>query len=195
MYEKCLKCDHLGHDCFPNLYIMSVEDMRDFAVKLKKERRLSNAKIAKISGVSKGTIDSSFANKDADIHYTTFAPILCALLGSNWEESPCPENIADEFRNKETIETLERENEELKERLQNGAKKRAEEAQYLKKEIKIKTIAIITLGVLLFLSLSVLIIALIIDRVDSGLGFLWIDKTLSFYADNTSSGISSLTML
>lgn len=167
MYEKCLKCNHLGRDCFPNLYVMPVEDMREFAIKLKKERNLSNAKISKISGISKGTIDSSFSNKDGDIHYTTFAPILCTLLQSDWEESPCPQFIVNSDKDNETIERLEKENAELK-------AKNIEDTQYLKRAIKTKNTAIIILGTVLFIALVVIIAALAIDRYNSGLGFLWV---------------------
>ena len=35
MYEKCVECDRLGKDCIPNLYIMSADEIRDWARKIK----------------------------------------------------------------------------------------------------------------------------------------------------------------
>lgn len=86
MYEKCLDCDRLGKDCIPNIYAMSVDEIRSWARKLKEKKGWTNSDLAKASGVPKGTIDSSFSKHGKkDVNYSTFAPILCALIGGEKE--------------------------------------------------------------------------------------------------------------
>lgn len=198
MYEKCLKCEELGKKCFPNFYIMPVDDMRDFARNLKEEKHMSNADIAKISGIPKGTVDNSFSKKNADVYYTTFAPILCALIGSDGEESPCPAAILKHIEQsvkygndsndhndaeyklntelvssfEQRIEQLERENRELNKRLRD-------DDQYYKNVIQRKNQAIRVLGVALFIFASIIIISLIIDKYDTAHGFFWMTQQAS----------------
>lgn len=86
MYEKCLNCDRLGKDCIPNFYTMSVQEIRAWAKKMKEKKGWSNADLAKASGVPKGTIDSNLSkHARKDVTYSTFAPILCALIGCEGE--------------------------------------------------------------------------------------------------------------
>ena len=65
MYDKCVKCDHLGKDCIPNFYAMDIGEIRDFARKLKEEKGWSNAYLSEVSGVPKGKIDSKNAIDNA----------------------------------------------------------------------------------------------------------------------------------
>ena len=92
MYEKCIGCDRLGKDCIPNLYIMDVEEIREWAREQKEYKGLTNAELSELSGVPKGTIDHSFSvrvGKHVDMNYSTFAPLLRALIGAEAEEMPC----------------------------------------------------------------------------------------------------------
>lgn len=92
MYEKCIGCDRLGKDCIPNLYVMDVEEIREWARAQKEYKGLTNAELSELSGVPKGTIDHSFsarAGKRIDVNYSTFAPILCALIGAEKKEMLC----------------------------------------------------------------------------------------------------------
>ena len=71
MYEKCIDCDRLGKDCIPNLYIMTSDEIRDWARKRKEFLGWSNADLSEKSGVPKGTIDSNFSknpDKNADVN-------------------------------------------------------------------------------------------------------------------------------
>ncbi len=56
MYEKCISCERLGKDCFPNLYIMEVEEIREWAKLRMKYKGWTYADLSEASGVPKGTI-------------------------------------------------------------------------------------------------------------------------------------------
>lgn len=182
MYEKCLKCEHLGKNCLPNLCIMPVDEMYDFARHLKDNKHMSNADLSRISGVPKGTIDNSFSY-NTDIRYTTFAPVFCALIGSDGEETPCPKFIADTKKDKETIERLEKENDNLKERLKEGKEKSQEDKKTITKQNR--TIAFFRVIFVVFLLFVIAVLP--IDKFNSDIGFFWIEKTASFFGNDAIS--------
>lgn len=169
MYEKCIRCNRLGKDCIPNLYIMEVDEIRDWARKRKEFLGWSNAELAKASGVPKGTIDSNFSKRataSIDVNYSTFAPILRALIRCDSSEMECREESSNGGYSAEEVETI----------IERGD----ERVVYLKEQImrlqktsdaRIK--AVIVLGVLLFVTLLLIIIFLIIDKENSGIGFFW----------------------
>ena len=162
MFEKCLNCNRLGKDCFPNIFVMDVAGIRLWARKLKIARGITNAELARKSGVPKGTIDNHFSAKathTADVNYSTFAPILCALLDCGKEEMECPgSNEIESFTEEETKRDIEFLKEQLKiaQEIAHGRKK-----------------AIILTCFALFIILSIIILALIIDKFNPYIGFFW----------------------
>ena len=139
MYEKCISCERLGKDCFPNLYVMDVEEIRKWAKLRQKYKGWTYADLSEASGVPQGTISSSFSKKGGDVNYTTFATMLRALVGGEPGESPCPNFSADVPLLQEEIVQLEQDNEALKEQVGNAEGVRRDDIKTTKAE-KQKTI-------------------------------------------------------
>lgn len=166
MFEKCIKCERLGKDCFPNIYSMNMLDVRDFAMKLKEHKRISNGELSKRSGVPKGTIDMHFKQKNpysADVNYSTFAPIICALIGCDEKEMECPPSMKN---NEEKCDLLISEYEKKVEYL----KKQVQEEHRISER---RARAMYILGTILLVLLMMIIAALIVDALNKDLGFLW----------------------
>lgn len=158
MYEKCIGCDRLGKDCIPNLYVMDVEEIREWARAQKEYKGLTNAELSALSGVPKGTIDHSFsarAGKHVDVNYSTIAPILCALIGADSQEMPCSVTEAKREENtdleKEYVARIERMDALLKWRKQ----------------------VIVFLIVLCCILLDFVLAGIVVDFLDSEIGFFW----------------------
>ena len=124
MFNKCVTCERLGKDCSPNFYSLSVEEVRNWARRRLDYLDWSYTDLSEASGVNVKTIGASFSKTGCDIMYTTFAPMLCALVGSKKDELPCPissEDIAlkDQTIKQQTgrISLLETENEKLRSQL------------------------------------------------------------------------------
>lgn len=178
MYEKCISCDKLGKECIPNLYVMDVAEIRNWARALKSSKGLSNADLAQLSGVPKGTIDYSFSvGKNTDVNYSTFAPILRVLIGCTSAELPCRDESQDSA---EIIHRLEGENEFLKSCIEKTQLERkttnasnADRSSFMQAEIERRNKVIIVLSVLLLVALFFIIAALAVDALNDSIGFFW----------------------
>lgn len=165
MYDKCIDCDRLGKDCIPNFYTMSVQEIRAWAKKMKEKKGWSNADLAKASGVPKGTIDSSFSrHAGKDVTYSTFAPILCALIGCEGEMLCFKDNDA-------KAEEIESENAAL--RAQMAAMKDDYENRltYFRDQLKWKKQMIVILIIVSLVLLAFVLIYAFIDLTNPGMGF------------------------
>lgn len=171
MYEKCIKCERLGKDCIPNLYNMSVEEIRVWAKKLKDEKGWSNADLAKASGVPKGTIDSSFSRKSKkDVNYTTFAPILCALIDSDGE-MPCY-NGCDGFQEiEEENAALMAQVAKLQSHLEENKKDYEERIKYLKDQLRWKRQVVVVLIAVSCIMLTFVLAEVVMDWMNPNVGF------------------------
>lgn len=161
MFEKCIKCEHLGKNCIPNLCVLPLEDVNKWAIKLKAYRGITNAELSERSGVPKGTIDMHFSKKKRhypDVNYSTFAPILCALIGS--QGMKCPKDKLD--GNVEDVDHV--------------IKESRKKIDYLKRIAELRLKAIIVLSFALGITLITIIIALLVDKFDPDLGFFWFGK-------------------
>lgn len=158
MFEKCIMCEHLGKDCIPNVCSMPLEDVNEWAIKLKAYRGITNAELSERSGVPKGTIDMHFSKKKnhyPDVNYSTFAPVFCALIGS--QDMKCPKDKLD--GNVEDVDPVIRESQK--------------KIDYLKKIAAWRLKAITILSFALGITLVTIIIALLIDKLNPDLGFIW----------------------
>lgn len=183
MYEKCITCDKLGKECIPNLYVMDVSEIRDWARALKAHKGISNAELANLSGVPKGTIDSNFSShsgRHPDVNYSTFAPILRALIGCTGDEMPCKEGS---YESSEIISRIESENEFLKSYIEKAHLSKqtaddvyADRSNFMRGEIKRKNAVIAVLSVLLLICVLVIMAALIADALNDNIGYIWHSK-------------------
>lgn len=194
MYEKCINCKRLGEDCTPNFYTMPLNDMRIFAKRLMTAKGWKNADLAEESGVKEGTVKNALSQKDRDVYYSTFAPMFCALIGSGSEETPCPEPVLEESKHLEAIERLKKEKRALEQRLEEAKTNADVQANFLKGELEKEreiskerkrwrdifcVIALVALGII--------VAALIVDALNSHIGFFWLEDKASYIGDITDN--------
>lgn len=176
MYEKCIKCERLGKDCIPNLYIMDVLDIREWTRKLKEEKGWTNAHLAEVSGIPKGTIDSCFSKKNgknADVNYSTFSAILCALLECDHIEMLCRDSEAECCHIFNENEELRKENAELKERYASIREDYENRIAYFKENIKYKRHIIAILIIISCILCTFILLGIAVDWNYSDIGFFW----------------------
>lgn len=144
MYEKCIKCERIGMSCVPNLMTMEFPDLIQWCTQRQKYLGWTNQTLADKSKVPVGTINRIKQGDYLDCKYSTIRNILIALIGGTKDEFPCNAQVEKELQQ---MEALEKENEELKLRLekideQHRADIRAviaeykEEVTFLKDELK-----------------------------------------------------------
>ena len=131
----------------------------------------SNAYLAEVSGVPKGTIDSNFsknAGKAKDVNYSTFAPVLCALLGNCNAEMPC------HCDDNNIIMSL-MENERLKRQLDEMEETKTEydeRLRYFKEQMQWRKHVIVFLIATCCVLIAFIIAGIAIDWINNGIGFL-----------------------
>ena len=108
MYEKCITCSRIGESCVPNLMRMSFHDLILWCNKRQKHLGWTSQTLADKSKVPIGTINRIKADDYLDCKYSTIRSILIALIGGTTDEFPC--NMQ--------LESVEKENEVLKNRLE-----------------------------------------------------------------------------
>ena len=169
MYEKCLNCPKIGATCEgPHFFSMSAPALLEWCKSRKKFLRLSNEKLAELSGVPKGTIDRLLSGEHLDFKFESIRPLIKVLSGGEWIEAPCPDepnNFVDE-----KIVHLEEENENLKKEISVYKEK----TEIYKEELKWNRISSAILGVLLAGCLVLITVALVVDHFHSDLGFFWV---------------------
>lgn len=139
----------------PNLYVMTSDEIRDWARKRKEYLGWTNAELSEKSGVPKGTIDSNFSknpDKNTDVKYSTFAPILCALIGADGNEMQCRGQSA--YNHDESVEILKNQI--------------AHEQETAKIRLKIIRLLAFSLAAVLV----IIIIALAYDNLNPEIGFI-----------------------
>ena len=126
MFDKCIKCERLGQDCMPNLMILSFADLIAWCNKRQKDLGWTNQTLADKSTVAIGTINRIKVGDYADCKYSTIRNLLVALIGGVSTEFPCKEKLENELKmledcntQREKLSALEKENQELRTRLDN----------------------------------------------------------------------------
>lgn len=190
----------------PNFMAMPTEDLIHWCNARKKQLPgLTYDRIVEKTGLSKGTISGFFTGTHADYRIETIRPILKLLIGGEWEDSPCGDPTSEErakYEDKhrqleegiawrdDKIKHLMQQNEDLlkqKEAMQtlitNTNARNTQDKDFLRKQLderyhflKRKDKVIIVLSVLLGLSVTAIIAALIIDRLNGDVGFFWLES-------------------
>ena len=109
MFDRCITCDRLGHDCVPNLFVLDFADLLAWCKKRQKHLSWSNQDLADKSNIPVGTINRIKSGEE-DCRYSTMRHILHALMGGYALEFPCQKVLDQEFA---AIETLKLQNEDL----------------------------------------------------------------------------------
>lgn len=194
MYSECLTCPKLGISCDgPNFAVMPADELLKWCRKRKENLRLSNAQLAEMSGVPKGTIDRLLSSTAGAFNFETIRPLLRALIGGNFNGNPCgdpPEQAQKNYE--EMIEFLQRENQRLRDHVtearanyQKTIDQMHAEAEshdiFLRGQIKDQKISIIILATVMALALGTIITALVIDMFNPNIGFFWLDSADAIY--------------
>lgn len=124
MFEKCIECPKIGESCVPNLMRLPFPDLMQWCNKRQKYLGWTNQNLADRSKVPVGTINRIKAGDYSDCKYSTIRNIVITLVGGTTDEFPCNEQVEKELRQLEYLEqqaaklsAAEKENEELKARL------------------------------------------------------------------------------
>ncbi|MBQ8616214.1 MAG: hypothetical protein IJ418_01755 [Clostridia bacterium] len=192
MYTECLTCPKIGKTCDgPNFFAMSTPELLAWCKARKAELRVSNARLAELSGMPKGTIDRLFAGEHVDFRYETIRPLLKALTGGTWSGNPCAAPEEDEILQKkiqeleaeitkrdESIQQYKKNYDDLTTLVANTNKRHEEQLHFLRGEIKRKNKFVTFLAILAVVALLYIIVTLIIDLADPSRGYYWLEGLL-----------------
>lgn len=192
MYSECVRCQKLGHECDgPNFVAMPPQELIAWCKERKKHLGLTHAKLAELSGLPQGTVDSLLANSHADYKVGTIQKLLQVLVGGKWLGDPCADptgtagaELQEKIRALETdikhrdekIRHYEVELEEMKVLIKNTNARHAESQNFLRDQIRFRNRVIVVIGSLLFVCLAVIIGALAVDKSDPTRGFFWLSQ-------------------
>lgn len=79
---------------YPKILSLNPNELIDWCNKRKKDMKLSNAKLAELTGVPEGTLDRIFTGKNPEFRYSTIQPIVAYLIGI---QNDTPEKAPNEF--------------------------------------------------------------------------------------------------
>ena len=199
MYIECVTCSKIGVTCDgPNFMGAPAPELLAWCRARKAHLGLSNAKLADLSGMPKGTIDRLFAGEHIDFRYETIRPLVKALVGGEWSGNPCPDpHDNDNAELLEQIEKLKADNTRLQGQADNIERHYDKELQFMREPLDYEhstrrniRIALIVVSVLLCIALLGIIAALIVDRLNGDMGFFWLSEL--FY-HGTEEGIGGLS--
>ena len=184
-FTACITCPKLGKGCDgPNFFSLPATDVLEWVKTRKTEMRLSNAKLADLSGVPKGTIDYVLGSNRADFKFETMRPIIRVLVGGEFGGNPCPDpngdlsaKIAELEKKNEALHGVIKENKAAYdadlERERFDADRRVD---YLKHQLRVRMIFLIVMAAALMITVGVIIVALLIDRSNPNKGFFWLEE-------------------
>lgn len=198
-YNRCIKCPALGQSCDgPNFAAMSTDRMVEW-IRLKKEHLgWSNGKLAEESNTPKGTVDRILAGGHTDFKVGTIAPIIKALVGGSWGQFPCPdpENAAPDVKTllgilkerdneiaqlRTSLEKTEEKHQAQIAHIEEDSEKKVEYLKELIDDMKLQLKdyrrLLINIALLAGVFAVIIIIALLIDKADPSVGFIWRSAT------------------
>ena len=195
MYQECITCPKIGISCDgPNFIAMSAPELLAWCKARKAQLHLSNAALADMSGMPKGTIDRLFAGEHMDFRYETVRPLVKALVGGKeWSGNPCDNpsdsewaELLEKIRHLESelihrdekIADLQATNSSMQTLITNTNTRTTVDKDFLRGEMKRKNKTIVILSTFLGLCLLLIIGALVIDRINPEIGFFWLRSWL-----------------
>lgn len=195
MYKECNTCKHLGEICQgPNFAALDAAEVVAWCKARKNHLGLSNGKLAEMSGLPKGTIDGLFSSTHTDFRYETIRPVINALIGGEWSGPPCQaqgtpreiERLKERVRHleaelqlkQESIEALREDRNMRRDDMQAMNEQQERNDSLVHKEIKRKNRTITILSVIVAILLAVIIAALVVDYMNTHIGFFWLESLL-----------------
>ena len=111
MFDKCIACTRMGESCVPNLMLLPFAELMKWCAKRQKHLGWTDQDLADRSKVPIGTIKRIKAGEYLDCKYSTIKYLLIALIGGTTDEFAC------ELLQTEKLSAVEKENIELKSKL------------------------------------------------------------------------------
>lgn len=200
MFEKCLYCDHSGKDCIQFVMSLPLQDIITWCKERKEKLGITNAKISELTNIPKGTIDRMFSESEklTDFRFSTIQPVVMTLTGTADGEASCEPHMMNEQAQRKidsqaaTIQRLEKE-------LQAAKADGQARVDYMKEQLRIcqgtsagRRKSIVILSALLGIALLIIITALIVDKLNSDIGFFWIDRVSKTISGEKTNYIMNL---
>lgn len=164
----------------PNFFTASAPEMLEWCKERKARLGLTNAKISYLSGIPKGTVDRLFAGEHMDVKFETVRPIVKCLVGGEFDVNTCiaPDMVQMEHQaeiieqQQQTIHRLEEEKVRM--------------MKFFENQLEIKRKYNMVLVSALTITLLIIIVALIVDRLNPDRGFFWLifDRASSSWWNN-----------
>lgn len=195
MKKDCANCDHLGRDCPKTLMLLPLDELIGWCRYVMAKNKITHDLLARLSNTPKGTIDRVMAKQSADCRYTTIHAIVCALFEFLGISAACLDEVtaeadvqADEMKlqNAELQRALadaEKERQALQTRIADLVESNAlMKEQIAKKDARIDLLGntvgawrrvVRTLALLLGVTVLAIIVALLVDKFNPGIGFFW----------------------
>lgn len=195
MGNNCTTCERLGRDCPKKLLLLPLDELIDWLQHLMAQNKITHETMARISGVPKGTIDRIMAKQSADCRYSTMHALVCGLFDHLGMSATCANDIADtgaahaeelERRIADlqlALDASEKERQALQDRAADFDERRAFlREQIAKKDARIDALTnavkgnrkvIKSLAILLCVAAIVIIGALVVDRLNPDVGYIW----------------------
>lgn len=201
MYSDCIRCQKLGKECDgPNFVAMPPQELIAWCKERKKHLGLTNAKLAELTNMPQGTVDSLLSNSHPDFKFGTIRPLLQVLVGGQWLGDPCADPTGSGVSElQKRIKELEAEIAWRDDKLQhykgqldsmqtlvtNNNARLTKDKDFLREQIRSKNKAIATLSVFLGICILVIIAALVMDKLNPDMGFFWLDGLASLFNRTT----------
>lgn len=190
-YEKCLDCKQLGVDCDgPNLLLLDAVELGHWCNELRKRRPgMTYDKTAAETGVSKTAVYNFLNSAHPDCRIETARPVAALYIGGNCLGNPCgsvtnSEKAAYEEKIRQLekdlawkddkIRDLQENNASMKTLVTNTNARATQDKDFLRSQITNRNKAITALSICLGLCLLLIIGALIVDRINPDIGFIWL---------------------
>ena len=189
-----MNCEQAGKKCKKFLVYLSTSELIEWCRMQKDALGMTNDMLAEKAKVPKGTIDRIFSPGFHDCKFTTIHPVIRVLLGFSPDNIECDISSDDNYdeiikQQSETIEMLEAKNDDLKNEIEKVKAENNERINYFKEQMQIahslsrgRRTVILVLAISLAFTLFFIIAALIIDKMNPDVGFLWINKISAHFS-------------
>lgn len=170
--KDCRQCTHPGKDCIPYLMTMPTADLLEWCRVRKQALHLSYDELSAQSGVPQSTLERIMGTRGADCRFATLQPIIRVLSGVAEESLDCCHNAKTDQSLKETIE---HQAQTIK-MLQEENERSTETIEYMRKQEKRKNRVISVLSIALGVFALAVIAALVVDKLNTSIGFFWLNR-------------------
>lgn len=188
--KNCTTCERLGRDCPKKLLLLPLDELIDWLQHLMTKYKITHEAMARLSGVPKGTVDRVIAKQSADCRYSTMHAMVRGLFNALGMSSSCADEDAaavsrpdEAMQLRHALNASERDCQTLRERVEEFTSRHdfmrsqiaAKDAQIGEqgKTIQSQRRTIVLLVCVVIAMLLLIIGALVVDRLNPDVGYLW----------------------